>query len=92
MRRDRYGETGTGKELVARALHAFGPRRNGPVCAVNCSRLPSCLNRKLFGHERGAFTAPSAPTGALRAGSRGTIFLDEVGDMPLRRSQAAARA
>ncbi len=79
------GETGTGKELVARALHARSHRARGPFVAVNCSAISSQLvESELFGYERGAFTgADRARKGAVEAASGGVLFLDELGDMPL---------
>ena len=77
------GETGTGKELVARAIHANSPRKGGPIVTVNCAAIPETLiESELFGHERGAFTgATTKQTGKFEQANRGTIFFDEIGEL-----------
>jgi len=89
-----FGETGTGKELIAQAIHESSPRREKPIIKINCASLPANLiESELFGHERGSFTgAIERRIGKFELADRGTLFLDEIGEIPLELQAKLLRA
>src|SRR5262249_7844416 len=89
-----YGETGVGKDLIARCLHDFGPRHDGHYVAINCAAIPETMaESELFGYETGAFTgAAKARAGKLEHASGGTLFLDEIDSMPISMQAKLLRA